>query len=239
MERQNQNRSTVAHNHKPECACGLCVRLQAQAATAAQKELAGRKVRRRITPRKRRFVQEFSDPSSPGHRNATAAARLAGYSPDSADDIGPQLLRSSQVQELIGKEMERPGITSDLSMKSLKDGLQAEEVKLTTKNGLFSDERGVPDWHARVKYQEMAHSLRGDMQKEPVVQKAALMMIRLPNEADAETSGGVLHPAISKRRGLAMTCPMCREEVQAVCEECGHCLECCRCDEGSAGEGPD
>jgi hypothetical protein len=72
-------------------------------------------------------------------------------------------------------------------MKSLKDGLQAEEVKLTTKNGLFSDERGVPDWHARVKYQEMAHRLRGDMQKEPVVQKAA-PMIRLPNEADAETS---------------------------------------------------
>src|ERR1700681_197215 len=28
----------VARNHKPECACGLCARLIAQAATAAQKE---------------------------------------------------------------------------------------------------------------------------------------------------------------------------------------------------------
>jgi hypothetical protein len=58
---------------------------------------------------------------------------------------------------------------------------------LTTKDGKFSDERRIPDWHARVKYQEMAHRLRGDMQKEPAVQQAALI-IRLPAEAKAEDS---------------------------------------------------
>ena len=177
----------VARNHKPECACGLCARLIAQAATAAQKEATGRKVRRRITPRNRRFVQEYVSPDSPGHRNATQAARLAGYSPDSAGDIGAQLLRSSQVQELIGRAMEKAGITSELIFKGLKDGLQAEETKLATKDGKFSDERRIPDWHCRVKYQELAHRLRGDMQKEPAVQQAALI-IRLPVEVKAEES---------------------------------------------------
>jgi terminase small subunit-like protein len=105
------SKPTGARNHKPECACGLCLGIRAQAVSAAQKELAGRKVRRRITPRNRRFVQEFSDPSSPAHRNATRAAVLAGYSPDSADDIGAQLLRSEQVQQLVGAAMERAGIT--------------------------------------------------------------------------------------------------------------------------------
>ena len=176
-----------ARNHKVKCQCGLCVRSWAQAASAQQKEMAGRKVRRRLTPSNRRLVQEFSDPSSPGHRNATQAARLAGYSPDSADDIGAQLLRSKQVQELIGRAMEKVGITSEPLFQGLKDGLQADEVKLTTKDGKFSDERRIPDWHARVKYQEMAHRLRGDMQKGPAVQQAALI-IRLPAEAKAEDS---------------------------------------------------
>jgi hypothetical protein len=77
-----------ARNHKVNCQCGLCLRIRAQAVTAAQKEATGRTVRRRVTPRNKRFVQEYVSPESPGHRNATAAARLAGYSPDSADDIG-------------------------------------------------------------------------------------------------------------------------------------------------------
>jgi phage terminase small subunit len=181
------NRPIGARNHRPECACGLCVRFRLQAASAARKEAMGRKVRRRLTPRNRRFVQEFSDPQSPGHRCAAAAARLAGYSPDSAAAAGSQLLRNSQIQELIGQAMERAGITSAVLFEGLKNGLQAEEVKFTTKDGKFSDERRIPDWHARVKYQEMAHRLRGDMQKEPVVQQAALI-IRLPAEAKAEDS---------------------------------------------------
>jgi phage terminase small subunit len=176
-----------ARNHKVKYQCGLCVRIRAQAASAQQKEMAGRKVRRRLTPRNRRFVQEFSDPSSPGHRNVTQAARLAGYSPDSADDIGAQLLRSAQVQELIGRELEKAGITSEFLFSGLKEGLRAEEVKLVTKNGRFSDERRPTDYFARAKYQEMAHRLRGDMQKEPAVQQAALI-IRLPAEAKAEGS---------------------------------------------------
>jgi terminase small subunit-like protein len=151
-----------ARNHRPDCNCGLCLRFRAQATSAAQKEASGRKVRRRLTPRSRRFVQEFADPSSPGHRNATRSAVLAGYSPDSADDIGSRLLRSEQVQQLIGRELEKAGITSEFIFSGLKDGLRAEEIKLATKDGKFSDQHRQPDWHARAKYQEMAHRLRGD-----------------------------------------------------------------------------
>jgi phage terminase small subunit len=131
--------------------------------------------------------REFSDPQSPGHRNATRAAVLAGYSPDSADDIGAQLLRSEQVQQLVGAAMERARITSELIFSGLKDGLRAEEVKLATKDGKFSDERRIPDWHARAKFQEMTHRLREDWPKETQIQQAALI-IKLPADAKAEDS---------------------------------------------------
>jgi len=188
MEKQNQNRPIGARNHKPKCACGLCLRIRTQTATAAQQEIAGRKVRRRVTPRNRRFVQEFSEPQSPGHRCAAKAAQLAGYSSDSAGDIGAQLLCSEQVQVLIGAALEKQGITSELIFAGLKDGLPAEEVKLTTRDGKFSDERRIPDWHARAKFQEMTHRLRGDWPKEQQVQQAALI-IKLPSDANlfAET----------------------------------------------------
>jgi hypothetical protein len=96
--------------------------------------------------------------------------------------------------------MERAGITSDLLFQGLKDGLQADEVKLTTANGKFSDERRIPDWHARVKYQEMAHRLRGDMQKEPAVQQAALI-IRLPSEGDAVDNEKYLEAYFTQQKG--------------------------------------
>jgi hypothetical protein len=194
------SKSTGARNHKVDCQCGLCARMRTQAVSAAEKEAAGRQVRRRLTPRNKRFVQEFVSETSPGFRNATAAARLAGYSPDSADDIGAQLLRSEQVQALVGAAMERAGITSDVLFQGLKDGLQANEVKLTTSNGRFSDERSIPDHHARFKYQELAHRLRGDTQKEPVVQQAALI-IKLPNETRPEEAEKYLEAYFTNQKG--------------------------------------
>jgi hypothetical protein len=61
-------------------------------------------------------------------------------------------------------------------------------VKLTTRDGKFSDERRIPDWHARAKFPEMTHRLRGDWPKEQQVQQAALI-IKLPSGANlfAET----------------------------------------------------
>jgi len=92
------------------------------------------------------------------------------------------------VQVLIGAALEKQGITSELIFAGLKDGLPAEEVKLTTRDGKFSDERRIPDWHARAKFQEMTHRLRGDWPKEQQVQQAALI-IKLPSDANlfAET----------------------------------------------------
>jgi hypothetical protein len=92
------------------------------------------------------------------------------------------------VQRSVGRSLEQQGITSTFLFAGLREGLRAEESKYATKDGRFTDERRIPDWHARAKYQEMAHRLRGDMpQKEQGVQQAALI-IRLPAEAKAEDS---------------------------------------------------
>jgi hypothetical protein len=75
-----------ARNHRPDCQCGFCGRLKANQEMAAAKERRGQKARRRqLTPKQRRWVQEFSSEGSPGFKNATRSAVMAGYSPDSAD----------------------------------------------------------------------------------------------------------------------------------------------------------
>lgn len=47
------------------------------------------------------------------YKNATQAAVLAGYSPDSADFIGAKLLRDEQVQDFILAALEKKGIGWD------------------------------------------------------------------------------------------------------------------------------
>ena len=190
----------AARNHKVNCQCGFCGRLKANQEIASAKERRGQKARRRqLTPKQRRWVQEFSSEGSPGFKNATKSAVMAGYSSESADVTGSKLLRSEQVQRSVTRSLEGQGITSNFLFAGLREGLRAEEIKYVTKEGRFTDERRVPDWHARAKYQEMAHRLRGDMpQKEQGVQNAALI-IRLPAEAKAEDSERYLEAYFSQQ----------------------------------------
>lgn len=165
-----------AKNHKAGCPCKFCARIRENVQKAADKEARGEKVKRQLKPRQKRWVQEFADPTGPGYKNATKSAELAGYSPDAATATGIKLLRDEQVQRAIISALERRGITDDYLAVKMREGLNAEVVELAKHEGKITDERSFPDFHARHKYLETAHRLRGDFPNEPAAVQAALIV---------------------------------------------------------------
>lgn len=134
--------------------------------------------KRKLGPRQVRrlaFVKKYTDPLSPTFADASKSAQAAGFAASS----GNALLKDEQVREMIFRALERHGVTEDFLADTLREGLRAEEVRLATHEGKFTDERKVPDWNARAKFQQIAHQLRGDFPKEELVQHAALI-VQLP-----------------------------------------------------------
>ena len=137
--------------------------------------------KRRLGPRQVRrqaFVKAYTDSQSPTFANATKSAQSAGFAASS----GNALLRDEQVREMIFRALEHHGVTEDFLADGIKEGLRAEEVRLATHEGKFTDERKIPDWNARAKFQQIAHQLRGDFPREELVQQAALIVQLPPRE---------------------------------------------------------
>lgn len=75
---------------------------------------------RKLTTKQRRFVEEYALDC-----NATAAARRAGYAPQNADRVGPELLGKTCVRAAIDEALldraERCQVSADWVLKNLRD----------------------------------------------------------------------------------------------------------------------
>lgn len=168
--------------HRLGCPCGFCAKLRTQLEVAARKEASGQKIRRRLTVRAKRFVGEYTNPTGQAFGKPSKAARLAGYSPDSADSSADALLRSERVQGAILAGMERQGITGEFRAQKLREGLESKETKFFQHEGRVIETREVVDFYARHKYLETAMRTAGDFPKDEPVQQAALI-VNLGDEA--------------------------------------------------------
>ena len=186
--------------HKPTCDCRTCQRIRqmhnlGQAKETDKRRLGPRQVRRRA------FVKAYADPLSPTFGNQGKSAESAHY----AASRGNGLLKEPQVQNMVRAALERHGIDDDFLAIGLKEGLRAEETKLATFEGKFTDERRVPDFRARARFQEMTHRLRGDMPKEDV-QNNSVILLQIP-----QASFTVGHAP-------DCTCPSCLDAYEKQCE---------------------
>lgn len=160
--------------HKPTCDCKTCLRIRhmhdlGQAKESHKRRLGPRQVRRRA------FVKAYTDPLSETFGHQGKSAEFAGYTPSR----GNGLLKESQVQNMVRAALERHGIDDNYLAVGLKEGLRAEETKLATFEGKFTDERRVPDFRARARFQELTHRLRGDMPREDV-QNNSVILLQIP-----------------------------------------------------------
>lgn len=178
-----------ARNHKPDCQCGLCRKIRQNVAIGAAKRAKGQKVRVNLKPREKRFVQEFATPGGPGFKNATKAAELAGYSPDSATFEGMTLLRREQVQSALATAFDKVGLSLEYGTAKLKELMECESTALVKdpKTGEVIEERKLPYWDGRAKGLDQFWRLRGAYPQEQHQDGSGAMVLRVPAPQPGQT----------------------------------------------------
>lgn len=72
-----------------------------------------------LNPRQKAFVKLYSI-----HKNATKAAKLAGYSKKTAGSVGEEILRKPEIQKAIDRELEKQIKKADLTAEDVINGLR-------------------------------------------------------------------------------------------------------------------
>ena len=110
-----------------------------------------------MTKKQKALLQYMLDPEI---KSTAEASRLAGYaSPQSAYKSA----QSSEFQDALQKFLsilEQKGVTDQKIAQTIADGLDAEEVKFFSKDGVVEDERVVTDHATRHKFVETVVKIR-------------------------------------------------------------------------------
>lgn len=102
---------------------------------------------RKLTPKQALFVREYLV-----DLNATQAAIRAGYSPKSADRIGLELLRKTEVAEAIAKHQEKRAAKIELTAEKVLEmnlhfyKVNSELIPKETFNGQATTKDGALAW---------------------------------------------------------------------------------------------
>jgi hypothetical protein len=177
--KQEPDKLLGGRGHKSTCECKTCLRIREMHTLGEAKSPD----KRRLGPiqvKKKAFVKAITDPLSETFGNQGKSAQAAGYAASS----GNALMKDPQVQNMMRAALGRNGIDDDYLALGLKEGLRADEVKLATFEGKFTDERRVPDFRARARFHEITHRLRGDLQDEAAV--ASLIILHVPQPSFTE-----------------------------------------------------
>lgn len=110
-----------------------------------------------MTKKQKALLQYMLDPEIP---STAVASRLAGYaSPQSAYAAVKTKDFQDALQHFLSV-LEKKGVTDDFLAQTIKDGLDAEEVKFFSKDGIVEDERVVVDHSTRHKFVETVVKIR-------------------------------------------------------------------------------
>ena len=123
----------------------------------------GRKISKRLNPRQRHFVAEFTNPKSKGFGNQTRAAELAGYSQLAPGQAGHKLVKKGEIRREIDRALDEVGATRKKVAQALYSGLEAKTTRVFCQDGqvIYSDP--LPDHPTQVRAAEVVGKLRGDV----------------------------------------------------------------------------
>ncbi len=124
----------------------------------------GRKISKRLNPRQRRFVAEFTNPESPAFGNQTKAAIAAGYCEEHAGNQAYRLTKNDDVRSEIDRILDAAGVTIEKLAKTVNQGLKAKVTKpflhQATGDVVYSKPMIAHD--IRLKAARLGFELRGD-----------------------------------------------------------------------------
>ena len=110
-----------------------------------QRKPDARKISRKLSPRRRRFIAQYTDPSKESFGNGTKSAIAAGYSETRGKQTGSRLVTNGDIQHEIQGAMERIGLTEEMALTQLKEGLAAVQVRVFCQDGRVVYSKQLPD----------------------------------------------------------------------------------------------
>ncbi len=104
-----------------------------------------RKISRKLKPRQRRFIAHYTDPTKETFGNGTRSAIASGYTDKTPAKAAHQVLRSSKVRDEIEVVMARLGLTEEMALTQLLEGLAAVQVRVFCQDGRVVYSKKLPD----------------------------------------------------------------------------------------------
>jgi hypothetical protein len=112
---------------------------------ANEKKPDGRRISKKLKPRQRKFIANYTDPTKETFGNGTRSAIAAGYTDKAPAEAAHQLLRNTKVRDEIELVMARVGITEEMALTQLKEGLAAVQVRVFCQDGKLIYSQELPD----------------------------------------------------------------------------------------------
>ena len=138
-----------------------------------------RKISRKLKPRQRKFIANYTDPTKETFSNGTKSAIAAGYSEKSARFTASENLTKPNIEREIDRALDEAGATQKKMAEVLKSGLEAKTIRVfCPKDGKLVYSKPLEDHPTQVRAAEVVGRLRGDFQTPQEQERIALLQIQ-------------------------------------------------------------
>jgi hypothetical protein len=146
---------------------------------ANEKKPDGRRISRKLNPRQRKFIANYTDPTKETLGNGTKSAIAAGYTDKAPAEAAHQLLRNTQVEREIDRVLDEAGATRKKMAEVLRKCLEAKTVRVfCPKDGELVYSEPLEDHPTQVRAAEVVGKLRGDFPTTHEQERVALLQIQ-------------------------------------------------------------
>lgn len=144
-----------------------------------EKKPDGRRISKKLSPKRRRFVANFTDPTQETFGNATRSAAASGYSPLRAKQTGHELVTNRDVRAEVERTLREAGATREKAARVLTEAMDANNVRVFCPGEgelVYSDP--LVDHPTRLKAAEMTHKLLGDFPTQSEQERRNLLIMQ-------------------------------------------------------------
>ncbi len=146
---------------------------------ANEKKPDGRKISRKLKPKHRKLIANYTDPTKETFGNGTKSAIAAGDTEKAPAEAAHQLLRNTQVEREIERVLDEAGATREKVAQVLHNGLEAKITRVfCPKDGELVYSEPLEDHPTQVRAAEVVGKLRGDFPTTHEQERVALMQIQ-------------------------------------------------------------
>ncbi len=145
---------------------------------ANEKKPDGRRISRKLKPRQRKFIANYTNSTKETFGNGTKSAVASGYSEKGAATVGSRMLRNVEVEREIERALDEVGATREKVTQVLHNGLEAKTTRVFCNDGELIYSEPLEDHPTQVRAAEVVGKLRGDFPANKTIERMELLRIQ-------------------------------------------------------------